>query len=353
MPIARLAVILTAMATALGACGVNQGAERAARSEAPADEAPSDDVALGEAFAQLRGHQRAALEAYRAGDKKTAVIHAFHPVHEIMAGVRSAIDPGLARRLAAAVEAGTEAVTSNAPAGRVRAAFARAASLTDAALKSVVGHEARADEYRASVVASLVQTAAHEFEEAAPKGRLESATEYQDGYAFVREAQSLFDDFGAGPQAAAVARAFDRLLHLLPSLQPPERLPSPDEVEESAESVVRGLERSFNAHPPEKGAPDEVADTIEDLLDEIAAAYAAGDSARASELAAEAYLENYEDIEAEVIEEAPDINAQLEPLLGAELRRRIESGATVEEINSLIEEANRLLDRALEALESQ
>jgi hypothetical protein len=352
MPIARPAVILTVMAAALWACGVGDEEERAVRSEGPADEAPAD-VALGEAFAQLRGHHRAALEAYRAGDKKTALTHAFHPVHEIMAGVRSAIDPGLARRLSAALDAGTEAVTSEAPGARVRAAFARAASLTDAALKSMVGHEAREDEYRASVVASLVHTAAHEFEEAAPNGRLKLVTEYQDGYAFVREAQSLFEDFGSGPEAASIGRAFDRLLRLLPSLQPPTRLPSPDEVEDSAASVVRGLERGFNAHLPEERGPDEIADTIEDLLDEIAAAYAAGDSARASELAAEAYLENYEDIEGEVIEEAPEVNAELEPLLGAELRRRIEAGAAAAEINSLIEEANRLLDRAVEAVESQ
>ena len=97
--------------------------------------------------------------------------------------------------------------------------------------------------------------------------------------------------------------------------------------------------------------PAEVGAEIEKLLTEVVAAYRAGDPEKAGELAAEAYLENYEVIEAEVIELAPDVNQQLEPLLGAELRKRIREGAPPSDIAALVARAEKLLGRALEALE--
>jgi hypothetical protein len=94
----------------------------------------------------------------------------------------------------------------------------------------------------------------------------------------------------------------------------------------------------------------EVEAAIDELLGEVASAYRAGRTKQAAELAAEAYLENYEAIEDEVIERAPAVNADLEPLLGAGLRRRIRQGAPPREIEAMVERARRLLDRALAAL---
>jgi phosphoglycolate phosphatase-like HAD superfamily hydrolase len=102
----------------------------------------------------------------------------------------------------------------------------------------------------------------------------------------------------------------------------------------------------------EAGAADIRAE-IDQLLDEIASAYRAGRTEEAAELAAEAYLENYEAIEDAVIERAPAVNAELEPLLGAELRRRIRQGAPPKEIAAMVERARRLLDRALAAIEER
>ena len=72
---------------------------------------------------------------------------------------------------------------------------------------------------------------------------------------------------------------------------------------------------------------------------------------RPPSLSAEAYLENYEIIEAQVIELAPEVNEELEPLLGADLRAEIQAGAPQEEIESMIERARELLDEALAAIE--
>jgi predicted lipid-binding transport protein (Tim44 family) len=96
--------------------------------------------------------------------------------------------------------------------------------------------------------------------------------------------------------------------------------------------------------------PEKVVAEIEELLDEIVAAYGSGDAATAAELSAEAYLENYEHIEDAVIEKAPEVNEELETLLGAELRREIDAGASLDEIKDMTARAEQLLARALEAI---
>ena len=97
--------------------------------------------------------------------------------------------------------------------------------------------------------------------------------------------------------------------------------------------------------------PVAVADEINRLLDEILALVEADDREAAAELAAEAYLENYEVIEADVIDAAPEINEELEPLLGAELRAAITDGADARpRSRRWSNEARGLLDEALAAL---
>ena len=58
-----------------------------------------------------------------------------------------------------------------------------------------------------------------------------------------------------------------------------------------------------------------------------------------------AYLENYEVIEADVIEAAPEINEELEPLLGADLRAAIIDGAELAEIEAMVERGARAARR--------
>ena len=94
------------------------------------------------------------------------------------------------------------------------------------------------------------------------------------------------------------------------------------------------------------------AENIDGLLDDVLEAYQDGDAEEASELAAEAYLENYELIEHDVEEADEELNEELELLLGAELRRQIDEGASADEIEAMIEDARDLLEEAVAAVES-
>ena len=87
--------------------------------------------------------------------------------------------------------------------------------------------------------------------------------------------------------------------------------------------------------------------TIGRLLDEMVEAYRAGRTEEAMEIAAESYLENYEVIEAAVIANAPDINAELEPLLAAEMRLTMREAKPVGELETKVARAKELLAQAL------
>lgn len=316
-------------------------------------------VAAGSALAQIRGHHRVSLEIYRAGDRDGAVAHATHPVAEILASIKGELTEhgGLAAELEQALQAGVTAAQGSS-ADALEAAYKTAANLTRQDETAIVGDAGATTAYKGSVIADLLATAAHEYEEAVQGGKLSLLIEYQDGYGFAAEASDLYAAISADVQGAAAAEAaeieeaFETLAKALPGPQPPTTLTSVDDVEAAAKLVAHELEEAVGARPIEEVDPASEAEAIEKLLDEIVAKVEAGATDEAAELAAETYLEHYELIEAQVIERAPEVNAELEPLLGAELRRRITEGATTDEIRQLVERAKTLLGQAVDALDA-
>lgn len=344
------------------ACGEEEPTTSAAGGGHVPEDANAETIAFGESLAQIRGHHLASLELYEAGDEETAAVHATHPVEEILASVQSELEEHggtLGSDLAAALEEGVTAVTSGAPVEEVAAAHNEAAALTQEALVAVVGEEASTSSYRGSVIAALLATAAHEYEEAVGDEGIRLLAEYQDGYAFVSEGRRLYEEIAGDVEAASmeeadeIEEAFGVLDSAFPSMTPPKKLADKADVEAAASLIGHELEETVDAAPVVESDPAEIVATIEELLTEIEETYAAGDADGAAELSAEAYLQNYEVIEAEVIELAPEINEELEPLLGAELRRQMQEGAPQEEIESMIARARELLADAVEAIEGR
>jgi hypothetical protein len=322
--------------------------------------AGAEAIDFGEALAQIRGHHLVALELYEAGDDEGAAVHAGHPIVEILDSVRSELeehDPGIGENLATTLEAGATAIAEGNPVDEVAAAFEDAAATTDEALTAVVGDRSEEASYQGSVIAALLATSGHEYEEAGGGERVRLLAEFQDGYAFVQEARRLYEEIASDVEATSteeaeeIEEAFETLQAALPAPQPPAELADPLDVETAAMLIGHELEETVGAAPVEESDPEAVVSEIERLLDEVVGSYEAGDTDAAAELAAEAYLENYEVIEAEVIEKAPQVNEELEPLLGADLRKRMSEGASVREIEDMVARAEELLAEALEAIE--
>jgi hypothetical protein len=335
------------------------GAEEATGSEGTS----AESIQFGNSLGQIRGHHQVALELYEAGDKEGAITHAGHPIHELLDSVSSELEEhdGPAEELSAGLDEVLAAIEEDAPAESVSEAIENVRGITFDAAESVDGETITTPAYIGSVIASLTSTAAHEYEEAVAGdgGGIRLLAEYQDGYAFVAEARSMYEDISGDVESASteeaeeIEEAFEVLETAFPAAQPPNDLSDAEDVEAAASLIGHELEETVGASLQEESDPAEIAEEIESLLDEIVAAYEDGDAEGAAELSAEAYLENYEVIEAEVIEYAPEINEELEPLLGAELRRQIQEGAPVEDIEEMVARAKELLAEALEILEAE
>jgi hypothetical protein len=367
----RRATLVLATALALPACSAggapatstppaSPGATPAHPGHSPAAEIGAEEVTLGSALAQMRGHLIVARELAAAGDEEGALAHAGHPASELLPAVASdlAEHGGDATALETALGATVAAVDQGGDATALDAALGAANEQIDAAERSLVGDRASDPAYVGSVIASLLGTAAHEYEEGVADGEVRLLIEYQDAYGFVQEARRLYGtietavEAASAEEAAEIDEALGTLEASLPSPTPPGSLAPVEDVEQAAALVGHELEETVGARPVAEVDPAAEVAAIEALLDEIVTTYAESDAPdAAAELAAEAYLEHYELIEPEVIALAPAVNQELEPLLGADLRRRISEGAAVAEIEAMVERAKELLGQALEALE--
>lgn len=359
---AGVLILIPILAVVMAACG-ESGEDSDVTPGAGGDaEAGSEAITFGSSLAQIRGHHLVAVDLYEDGDREGALVHAGHPIDEILASVATELEEhgDGAAELEASLHEVQGLIEGEAPAEDVITAVENAASATADATATLAGDESESAGYRGSVIADLLATAAHEYEEAvAGGGGVKLLAEYQDAFGFLQEGHRLYAQVEAEVTAASqeeadeIAEAFETLDAALPSPQPPQRLATALDLEAAAELIGHELEETVGAQLLAEQDPEEIGEEIEALLGEVVTTYRAGDSDEAAELAAEAYLENYEVIEAEVIEKAPDINEELEPLLGAELRKRIQEGASVGEIEDIVDRAEQLLDSALEALEEE
>lgn len=349
----RLAAIGVAATLVASACGAEE--PRAEREAAVSRE----QAQFGSTLWRVRGHHLVALPLLEAGDREAALAHATHPLEEVLPSVEGQVrdrDAGAADGLRAALEDVVEGVRGGSAPG-VRSAVDRALAALRAAEEAVVGELAGAPAYVGSVVAGLLATAAHEYEEATPEGRVSNLLEYQDAHGFFLAARELYARIGPGIEEAAaseaeeIEEALGRLEAALPGPEPPPSPAPAADVERLASVVSRELEETVGAVVAAAVEPEEVWEAIDSLLDQVVAEYREGEPEEAAELAARAYLENYELVEGRVIEHAPEVNDRLEPLLSAELRAKIREGVPPEELEALVRQAKDLLAQARRAVE--
>lgn len=358
----RIAMTLALALVLLGACADREPdapAAAAGNEDAAAASVDHEAVELATSMAQARAHAAVALELFEIDDVEGATLHAGHPLAEILDplegelgehGADTAALSSAFEELAASVAGADEAAVGEAV-GEVEKATTEAAEAVS---------EGASDDpaFDGSVVAVLLSDASHEYEEAvAGDGSIGLLEEYQDAYGFVNEAELLYEEVRADVEEASeeeadeIEEAFSTLEAALPEASAPDEAAPAEDVEQAAALIGHELEETVGALPLEDSDPAEVVAEIESLLDEIETLYEDGETEEAAELAAEAYLENYEVIEAGVIQAAPEVNEELEPLLGAELRKQIQEGAEPEEISSMVARAKELLQEALAAVE--
>jgi hypothetical protein len=352
----RLLVVL--VLTAAAAACANTADDDSAPTPKPDAELTSEQITFGEQLAQILGHHLVAVELYEAGDEKGAATHTGHPVEELLDSVNSKVegeDDELAAALGDSLRNASTVVADGGEVSELEDAVDETAELVADAEDAVID-DADSVAYRASVVAALLSTITHEYEEAVQDGKVELLAEYQDAYAFLQVVKDEYDGISddveeaGAEEAAEIEEDLEALDEAIPAVEPPSSPVAHEEVSTPASHAAHELEETVDAVVLEEVDAEAAFDNIERLLGEILETYEAGDTDEAAELAAEAYLENYELIEADVIELAPDVNAELEPILGSRLRQSIRDDIALDELTEMVEQARRLLMDAREAV---
>jgi len=92
-------------------------------------------------------------------------------------------------------------------------------------------------------------------------------------------------------------------------------------------------------------------DQIKQLLDEALAQYRVGDAETAEETTGDAYLEHFEKVEGPLGDEDHEFMEELEHRISTEIRDEMKNGASVADVQALIDETKTDLDQAQRLLQ--
>ncbi|HEX7032597.1 MAG TPA: hypothetical protein VF172_06325 [Nitrososphaera sp.] len=295
----------------------------------------NENVEFAANLEYIRGHLAQAVANKQSGNSELAIAHAGHPVSEVYALIEGELaehNADLNQELKGALTDLANQINGMSV-QQVQTEVAQINSLLDAAETSAIGQAERDDPaFNAMVAIAVLETAEHEYEEGVEGGNIVEMIEYQDSTAFIARAEAIFTSIQAEmpeEEAEEVAGFFEQLDSLTASNA------SFEQVETVIGGIVHEFEEAFGLEEADSGrSGQEYIDTIVELLDNAVAEYKEGNAQEAKALVIEAYLDNYEFIEADIAEDDPELMEKIEIDIREELVAMIDEGRPAAEVES-------------------
>ena len=308
---------------------------------------------------QIRGHLDQAVANKEIGNTTLAKAHTLHPIEEIYSSIQVQIDstdPSLNQSLSSSLNQLSNMVDNSSVEEFMTKALDINGLLNDTVGKVIPAQEINGSAFNLMVVGNLLSVADNEYKEAIENGQLKEIVEYQDGQAFISRASSIFNessplipqeksadvpvineffaDLGDAVQEKSnpevVSNAIGSIIHEI------------SEVTGINEENISGTGSGTSAYIPE----------IRTLLNQTLDAYENQNYDQADTLAIQAYLDNYEFIEAPLAEQNRTLMETTELMLREDLRQLIQTHAPIEEIQEHVDKINSNLNQAEELLAS-
>jgi hypothetical protein len=311
---------------------------------------------------QIRGHLDQALGNKESGNDTLAQTHALHPIEEVYTSIEELLvtqNGTLNQSLSVALQDLSSSVPNATP-EELRGQIDSINMLLDNSVQTVVpSSEITNPAFNASVVARLLHIAGHEYEEAVANGTIREIAEYQDGQAFIHRAESIFNSSASNinqSMAHEVEEVNELFLNLNTAVT---NRDDPGNVETTINGIIHelseitGLSESQltgEESGTEEQDPVAIINNIKSLLTQLIAEYRAENYQGAESIATEAYLENYEFIEAPLAQRDQQLMERTEVMLREELRQMITQRVPIEQIEQHIAMINANLDRATQIL---
>ena len=306
---------------------------------------------------QIRGHLDQAVANKEIGNTTLAKAHTLHPIEEIYSSIQGqidSIDPSLNQSLSSSLNQFSNMVDNSSVEEFMTKALDIQGLLNDTVGKVIPAQEIKDSAFNLMVIGNLLSVADNEYKEAIENGQLKEIVEYQDGQAFISRASSIFNessplipqeksadvpvineffaDLGDAVQEKSnpevVSNAIGSIIHEI------------SEVTGINEENISGTGSDTSAYIPE----------IRNLLNQTLDAYENQNYDQADTLAIQAYLDNYEFIEAPLAEQNRTLMETTELMLREDLRQLIQTHAPIEEIQEHVDKINSNLNQAEELL---
>ncbi|HEX9678862.1 hypothetical protein [Nitrososphaera sp.] len=295
----------------------------------------------------IRGHLEMAVANKNAGNIELALAHAGHPVEEVYSLITvqlTSADLELDAELESAMTTLANQIDTMS-ASQVESTVEDINVLLDDAIVAVVGGEVSDPVFAAMVMVLLLQTAGVEYSEAVEKGQIIEMIEYQDASAFIHRAEAMFEgvkDDMTAHEAEEVTEFFEELNSAVSSNA------EPSQINIQLGGIIHELDEVFALEVEGAGELDGwgYIDHIHELLDEALEEYRAGNGPEARALAIEAYLDNYEFIEADIAEEDRPLMEKIEIDMRVELVQMIDQDRPVSEVEAHVEQIKTDLETA-------
>jgi hypothetical protein len=306
---------------------------------------------------QIRGHLEQALANKEIGNTTLAKAHTLHPIAEIFSSIEAQIDtadPNLNQSLSTSLSQLSNIVDSSTFEDfRIKASDINGL-LNETIAKIIPAQETGNSVFNLMVVGNLLSVADKEYKEAIVNGQLKEIVEYQDGQAFISRANSIFNESSSlipqekSADVRIITEFFADLVNAVQEKSDPEVVSNAigsivheiSEITGTSEANISGSGNDTSTYIPE----------IRNLLNQTLDAYKNQNYNYADTLAIQAYLDNYEFIEAPLGEQNRTLMKATELLLREDLRQLIQTHAPLEEVQHLIANINSNLNRAEELL---
>jgi hypothetical protein len=313
---------------------------------------------------QIRGHLDQALINKESENNTLAEAHTLHPIEEIYSSIEDQLanqNSTLNQTLSAALQNLPSSAT-NATLQEFESQIDYVNTLLNDSMQTVVPSAEYSNNpvFNASVVGRLLHVAGHEYEEAVENGTVKAIVEYQDAQAFIYGAHLVFNSSASNinqsmaHEVEEVNEFFSNLNGAVNNKEDPATVETTingiihelAEITGLSESQLIGEEVSAEGQDPIA-----IINNIKSMLTQLIAAYRSQDYQGAESIAIEAYLENYEYVEAPIAQLDQQLMEQTEVMLREELRQMITDRVPIEQVEQHTAMINANLDRATELLQ--
>ncbi len=301
-------------------------------------ESDQDKLSFASSLEETLGHFWALEQNLDEKNAELALVHATHPVSELYESMKptlQASDPALDSEVQSILMNLGQKATTTVSRDQAQQAIDDAKEVVSIARQTVVGSELSDNsDFKIDLMKILLQTSIAEYHEAVSDGVIGEMAEFQDGSAFVWRSQQIFDEIKSDVDPY-IADEIEESYELLWNAY--DNRADPADVETIAGGIIHEIDEILGLES-EDGDLIVYVDTIKSLLTQAKTEYANGNTDLALSLATKAYLDNFEFLEAPLVQVGQqELMEKVETNMRIELRDMIKNGAPSSEVNQKID----------------